>query len=129
MLKSIRHLDYVVLLCRDISLMKKFYNSVMGFPIHVNVLTDLPGITPAMWHWWFGWHGDDSNKYELWHPKAHHGAVWQDQIVGRQAYIGRVSLVDETISQKAEKIAIHFQKPSSIGYPILMTIRQARFTL
>lgn len=35
MLKSIRHLDYVVLLCRNLSSMKKFYHDVMGFPIHL----------------------------------------------------------------------------------------------
>lgn len=35
MLKSIRNLDYVVLLCHDLSRMKDFYHHVMGFPIHL----------------------------------------------------------------------------------------------
>ena len=35
MLKSIRNLDYVVLFCDDLNLMKNFYHSVMGFPIHL----------------------------------------------------------------------------------------------
>lgn len=35
MLKSIRNLDYVVLLCQDLSLMKHFYHEVMGFPIYL----------------------------------------------------------------------------------------------
>ena len=35
MLKSIRHLDYVVLLCNDLSLMKNFYHQIMGFPIYL----------------------------------------------------------------------------------------------
>ena len=35
MLKSIRNLDYVVLLCDDLPSMKKFYHQVMGFPIHL----------------------------------------------------------------------------------------------
>lgn len=35
MLKSIRNLDYVVLLCNDIRQMKDFYHRVMGFPIHL----------------------------------------------------------------------------------------------
>jgi len=35
-LKSIRHLDYVVLLCQDLALMKDFYNETMGFPIHLD---------------------------------------------------------------------------------------------
>ena len=35
MLKSIRHLDYVVLLCNDLFLMKNFYNKIMGFSIYL----------------------------------------------------------------------------------------------
>lgn len=35
MLKSIRNLDYVVLLCNDLSPMKDFYHNIMGFPIHL----------------------------------------------------------------------------------------------
>ena len=35
MLKSIRNLDYVVLLCNDLGPMKDFYHRVMGFPIHL----------------------------------------------------------------------------------------------
>jgi catechol-2,3-dioxygenase len=34
MLKSIRNLDYVVLLCDDIQGMKQFYHEIMGFPIY-----------------------------------------------------------------------------------------------
>src|SRR3954447_5073289 len=34
MLKSIRNLDYVVLLCDDILAMKQFYHEIMGFPIY-----------------------------------------------------------------------------------------------
>ena len=35
MLKSIRNLDYVVLLCNDLPRMTHFYNEIMGFPIHL----------------------------------------------------------------------------------------------
>jgi catechol 2,3-dioxygenase-like lactoylglutathione lyase family enzyme len=34
MLKAIRHLDYVILLCEDIPRMKRFYHEVMGFPLY-----------------------------------------------------------------------------------------------
>lgn len=39
MLKSIRNLDYVVLLCNDLLLMKNFYHDIMGFPIHLETDT------------------------------------------------------------------------------------------
>lgn len=44
----------------------------------VAVRTDMPGVTPAMWAWWFGWHGCDTRRYKLWHPRAHLSAEWKD---------------------------------------------------
>ena len=35
--------------------------------LRVSVRTDMPGVTPAMWEWWFGWHGSDARRYKLWH--------------------------------------------------------------
>ena len=83
----------------------------------VNVLTDMPGVTPAMWNWWFGWHGDDISRYELWHPRDHLDVHWADKINGKVEYIGRTSVVKEYIGKKAETIAISFFEPSSIGLP------------
>jgi catechol-2,3-dioxygenase len=34
MLKKIRNLDYVILLCEDIQPMKAFYHEIMGFPVY-----------------------------------------------------------------------------------------------
>jgi catechol 2,3-dioxygenase-like lactoylglutathione lyase family enzyme len=34
MLRTIRNLDYVILLCHDVELMKAFYRDVMGFPVY-----------------------------------------------------------------------------------------------
>jgi glyoxylase I family protein len=39
MLKSIRHLDYVVLLCKDLPLMKDFYTKTMGFQIQLDTVS------------------------------------------------------------------------------------------
>jgi hypothetical protein len=60
----------------------------------VSVRTDMPGVKPEMWDWWFGWHGCDSRRYKLWHPRAHVSARWRD---GGSAvtYVGRTSLVRE----------------------------------
>lgn len=33
--------------------------------MQVSVRTDMPGVTPAMWAWWFGWHGSDTRRYKL----------------------------------------------------------------
>ena len=34
MLKVIRHLDYVVLICSDLDATRRFYEEVMGFSLH-----------------------------------------------------------------------------------------------
>ncbi|MEM7116684.1 MAG: VOC family protein [Chloroflexota bacterium] len=48
MLKSIRHLDYVVLFCEDLTQMKWFYHEIMGFPIHLETASWLEMRVGAM---------------------------------------------------------------------------------
>lgn len=36
-LGAIRHLDYVVLICRDLAVMRRFYTDVLGFEVHEEV--------------------------------------------------------------------------------------------
>ncbi|MFV8315559.1 DAPG hydrolase family protein [Mycobacterium sp. 23] len=88
----------------------------------VSVRTDMPGVTPAMWSWWFGWHGCDSRRYKLWHPRAHLSAAWKDgdQDEGRrgaQRYVGRWSLINEYIGSTMLSGAIQFVEPAAMGLP------------
>ncbi|BBY10235.1 DAPG hydrolase family protein [Mycobacterium marseillense] len=88
---------------------------------HVSVRTDMPGVTPAMWSWWFGWHGCDTRRYKLWHPRAHLFAAWKDgDDAGRQGaqrYIGRWSLISEYIGSAMLNGAIQFVDPETVGCP------------
>lgn len=81
----------------------------------VAVRTDMPGVTPQMWDWWFGWHGCDARRYKLWHPRAHVSARWRD---GRDdvAYVGRTSLVQEYLGSEFARVAIQFVDPGSFGH-------------
>lgn len=83
----------------------------------VAVLTPMPGVTPRMWDWWFGWHGDQDSKYKLWHPHAHVSAVWKDGESGRVVYVGRTSHIQEYIGKTLEKAAIQFVEPATLGLP------------
>ncbi|CAM4224386.1 hypothetical protein MB901379_02441 [Mycobacterium basiliense] len=87
----------------------------------VSVRTDMPGVTPAMWAWWFGWHGCDTRRYKLWHPRAHLSAAWKDgDDAGRQGpqrYIGRRSMISEYIGSTLLNGAIQFVAPASMGLP------------
>ncbi len=80
----------------------------------VAVRTEMPGVTPAMWDWWFGWHGSDARRYKLWHPRAHVSARWADG-GGDGGYVGRTSLVEEYIGSTFTRAAIRFVTPAELG--------------
>ena len=98
--------------------------------IHVNVVTEMPGVTPAMIDWWFGWHSDSPERYKLWHPRAHVHAQWaaprahlQAQwaapptsgTTGRERYVGFTSEVDEYLGSAMFRGAIQFRRPEELG--------------
>ncbi len=83
--------------------------------IRVAVLTPMPGVSPAMWDWWFGWHGSRTDRYKLWHPLAHVDARWADGLGDTGGYVGRTSLIAEYIGGKLEKGAIQFVSPEKMG--------------
>lgn len=89
--------------------------------IWVACLTDMPGVTPEMWDWWFGWHSKESARYRLWHPDAHaYAALKVDRadtpgLTDKQRYLGNTSYVDEYIGTRLDQLAIAFQDPGRYG--------------
>lgn len=88
--------------------------------MHVAIDTDMPGVTPAMIDWWFGWHGDRAAKYRLWHPEAHVSAAWLRPPPagsrGRARYVGCTSIVDEYIGSRRLNGSIRFVDPAQLGF-------------
>lgn len=88
--------------------------------IRVSIRTPMPGVTPAMVDWWFGWHGDAAAKYKLWHPQAHVHVAWRDTppagARGRALYVGQTSIVDEYIGSDLVRGAIRFVPPETLGF-------------
>lgn len=82
----------------------------------INVLTRMPGVTPAMWDWWFAWHGSEAQRYKLWHPRAHVHAAWADGRGDLSHYVGRTSHVVEYVGAERLKLAIRFVPPASLGF-------------
>jgi hypothetical protein len=82
--------------------------------------TDMPGVTPAMIDWWFGWHSDSPERYKLWHPQAHVHAAWLSPppagTRGRARYVGHTSVVDEYIGSNLIRAAIRFVDPAILGF-------------
>jgi DAPG hydrolase PhiG domain len=85
----------------------------------VTCQTDMPGVTPAMMDWWFGWHLTHSERYRLWHPLDHVGCTVQEDrsacASDRLRYTGNVSHVDEYIGGRLMKLSIAFRDPAEIG--------------
>ncbi len=88
--------------------------------MRVSVRTAMPGVTPAMVDWWFGWHGDAAAKYKLWHPQAHVHVGWREtpppRVSGRALYVGQTSIVDEYIGSDLVRGAIRFVPPTALGF-------------
>jgi DAPG hydrolase-like protein len=94
------------------------YGMLEDGSIAISVRTDMPGVTPQMWSWWFGWHGSDSRRYKLWHPRAHVSAEWKDAASsGAHGYVGRTSLISEYVGSTLLRGAIQFVEPQTIGLP------------
>ena len=100
------------------------YGVLKDGSIQVSVRTDMPGVTAEMWSWWFGWHGSDSRRYKLWHPRAHVSAEWQDGDLeiragrrGAHRYVGRSSLISEYIGSSLLDGASQFVAPAELGCP------------
>jgi hypothetical protein len=83
--------------------------------VQVFALTEMPGVTPAMWDWWFAWHGSEAQRYKLWHPRAHLHVVWADGRADLQHYVGRISNVVEYVGRERLDLTIRFVSPSSLG--------------
>jgi hypothetical protein len=91
------------------------YTLTRGGGARLACLTPMPGVAPAMWDWWFGWHGSESARYKLWHPKAHVSADWADGQGFTGGYVGRTSRVTEYFGEATANLAIRFVPPSEFG--------------
>jgi len=85
----------------------------------VACLTEMPGVSSAMWNWWFSWHGYTSERYRLWHPEAHLvAALAEDRRTEprvRDRWVGNTSYVDEYIGDSLLRLAIRFVPPAEVG--------------
>lgn len=83
--------------------------------VHIAALTQMPGVTPSMWDWWFAWHGSEAQRYKLWHPQAHVHVSWKDGRGELDHYVGRVSQVVEYVGAQLLRVEVRFVAPASLG--------------
>ena len=95
--------------------------------IFVAVLTEMPGVTGAMFEWWMGWHPQEHQRYKLWHPRAHVANGTKEMhaddpdLGDREKYM-TTHYVTEYIGNQLHEITItfvepggHFSEPSRFG--------------
>ncbi len=94
------------------------YTRLRNGQIFVAALTKMPGVTSEMIDWWFGWHYMESERYKLWHPRAHlsNGAkkmVGDDPaLTDREKYLHNPNYVSEYIGDSRLDIVITFREAS-----------------
>ncbi len=86
--------------------------------VFVAALTKMPGVTSEMIDWWFGWHYMESQRYKLWHPRAHlaNGAermIGDDpKLSDREKYLHNPNYVTEYVGGDLLRISITFSEAS-----------------
>lgn len=86
--------------------------------VFVSVLTRMPGVSGKMIDWWMGWHPVESQRYKLWHPRAH-VANRAEKMIGddpaisdRDKYLHNSNYVTEYVGADLLEIEIRFSEPS-----------------
>ena len=97
--------------------------------VQVFALTEMPGVAPAMWDWWFAWHGSEAQRYKLWHPRAHMHAVWADGRTDLDHYVGRISKVVEYVGPSRLDLTIRFVTPASVGLDEVRLTKQGEVAI
>jgi hypothetical protein len=86
--------------------------------VFVAVLTKMPRVTSKMIDWWFGWHYMESQRYKLWHPRAH-VLNRAERMIGddlglsdREKYLHNPNYVTEYVGGDLLDISIAFSEAS-----------------
>ena len=84
--------------------------------LFVAVLTKMPQVTSEMIDWWFGWHYMESQRYKLWHPRAHQ-LNRAEKMIGddpglsdREKYLANPNTVTEYVGSDSLDIRITFSE-------------------
>lgn len=85
----------------------------------VAVLTQMPGVTGAMFEWWMGWHYMEAQRYKLWHPRSHvdngtREMLGDDTTLSDKEKYRTTHYVSEYIGSRLENITITFFEPETI---------------
>jgi len=98
-------------------LMCKAFESSKSKTVDLVVEHELPGVTPEMLDWWWD-HIDNTERYKLWHPKAHLSFEWEVS-PGKSGHAGATQLVREKIGGISNILRIRWEESSSVPIPTI----------
>lgn len=108
---------------KDIKLAVGFTVAPNGTGFVANA-TFMPGVTPEMIDWWFGWHSVGSDlRYKIWDPEDHYYAkamnaayVLDPAVPNNEKTWGVTHDILEDIGLGPDPLKLTFKKPADLGY-------------
>ena len=88
-------------------------------------LTDMPGVTPEMFDWWFAWHGLDPMRYIIWDKDDHYYCktrnpeiALNEKLSMKERYWNTTHDVKEALLDDLPPVDIqlHFLPPEAMGF-------------
>jgi len=86
-------------------------------------LTEMPGVTPDMFEWWFAWHALEDLRYRIWDPDDHFyarqqnpGKVLDTTVSMREKTWGTVHFIREDVGAGPDDLILNFRYPQEMGY-------------
>lgn len=114
-----------LLLTDKYSLIKDGYYRNKDGSFYVSALTQMPGVTVEMLHWWFWWHCQEPLRYKLWFPKMHYnvqykykGDFFDLNKTHYEKLCNSAHFVTEDIGTGPEKLVIKFMSPNDFGFDL-----------
>lgn len=87
--------------------------------------TDMPGVTPEMFDWWFAWHGLDPLRYIIWNRDEHYYCKTRNPEIAKnealsmkERYWHTTHDVKESMMEGApvQDLVLHFLPPEEMGF-------------
>jgi len=88
-------------------------------------LTDMPGVTPEMFDWWFAWHGLDTFRYAIWDKDDHYYCQTQNveqalnsNLSLKERYWNTTHEIKEALAdgQPPVPVRLTFVHPTEVGF-------------
>ncbi|MBR4953134.1 MAG: FAD-binding protein, partial [Oscillospiraceae bacterium] len=86
-------------------------------------ITQMPGVTPEMFDFWFAWHGTNPMCYKIWNPQQHYSCktlnmdkAMDKSLSLKERYWDTTHDIFEDVGNGPGPVMINFRNPVDIGF-------------